>query len=700
MDIPVLRQDLRLLPGSRDEAGESGWLLYDPLRHQYFALTRSALLLLRLLPKITSLDDLKTQLASDQAQVDDHDIEQFLGFLNDNFLSVGSDAAHVTRIAQAHKKRQSHWFMWLVHNYLFIKIPLIRPDNMLDKLLRMTRPLASRPARLATYALGLYGVFALIWQWEQFVTTFDHFFNWQGLSYYLLALIGVKIAHEMGHALVAKHHNLRVSSMGVALLVLFPVLYTDNTDAWRLTDQRKKLQIVLAGLTVELHIALLALFSWGILDDGPAKSAAFFLATTSIAGSLLVNLSPFMRFDGYYALADFLGMQNLQPRAFELARWQLRQWLFGLPENAPEPFLPGKHFFLVIYSFATWIYRFFLFIGIALLVYFMAFKLLGLFLFIVEIIWFILRPIYAEMKRWWAKRAIFSFNRPTLRSVFIFLLLSGFAFAPWRMSISTPAILESGKQIPIHLKEAAQVAELRAENHQYVKAGAVLLVASQPSLEHDIESTARRTRLLELELRRYANSRDDLNNKLVTEQKLGEMQSRLSALMARRAELTLRAPAAGYLQLSRPISVGQWVQPSEQLFFIFDKQRPQIVAFISERQMHRISRDSAATFIANDGIQEKLRAHIATIEETAIESVTYYEMTSEHGGPIAVRQDASDGASRPEEAYYKALAHPMTQDENVNHNIIGELHIETAAYAPYNALWNSIAALLVRESSF
>ncbi|MDA8540048.1 HlyD family efflux transporter periplasmic adaptor subunit [Alphaproteobacteria bacterium] len=268
------------------------------------------------------------------------------------------------------------------------------------------------------------------------------------------------------------------------------------------------------------------------------------------------------------------------------------------------------------------------------------------------------------------------------------------------MSISTPAILESGKQIPIHLKEAAQVAELRAENHQYVKAGAVLLVASQPSLENDIESTARRTRLLELELRRYANSRDDLNNKLVTEQKLGEMQSRLSALMARRAELTLRAPAAGYLQLSRPISVGQWVQPSEQLFFIFDKQRPQIVAFISERQMHRISRDSAATFIANDGIQEKLRAHIATIEETAIESVTYYEMTSEHGGPIAVRQDASDGASRPEEAYYKALAHPMTQDESVNHNIIGELHIETAAYAPFNALWNSIAALLVRESSF
>ena len=55
-------------------------------------------------------------------------------------------------------------------------------------------------------------------------------------------MVGVKIAHELGHALVAKHHGLRVSSMGVALLVLFLVLYTDNTDAWRLTDQRKKLR--------------------------------------------------------------------------------------------------------------------------------------------------------------------------------------------------------------------------------------------------------------------------------------------------------------------------------------------------------------------------------------------------------------------------------------------------------------------------
>lgn len=30
----------------------------------------------------------------------------------------------------------------------------------------------------------------------------------------------------------------------------------------------------------------------------------------------IVNINPFMRFDGYYIFADLLGVENLQPRAF------------------------------------------------------------------------------------------------------------------------------------------------------------------------------------------------------------------------------------------------------------------------------------------------------------------------------------------------------------------------------------------------
>ena len=113
-------------------------------------------------------------------------------------------------------------------------------------------------------------------------------------------------------------------------------------------------------------------------EPGLFKSVAFFIATTSWISSLLINISPFMRFDGYYIFADYLKLENLQPRAFALAKWKLREILFGLNKNAPETMQTHRRNLLILYAWSTWKYRFFLFIGIALLVSFYAFKLLGM----------------------------------------------------------------------------------------------------------------------------------------------------------------------------------------------------------------------------------------------------------------------------------------------------------------------------------
>ena len=107
-----------------------------------------------------------------------------------------------------------------------------------------------------------------------------------------------------------------------------------------------------------------------------------------------------MRFDGYYVFADYLKMGNLQPRAFALAKWQLRNLLFGYKHSAPELMESSKQNFIILYAWFTWIYRFFLFIGIAFLIYHFAFKLLGIILFVVEIFWFIALPVLKEMNIW------------------------------------------------------------------------------------------------------------------------------------------------------------------------------------------------------------------------------------------------------------------------------------------------------------
>ena len=54
--------------------------------------------------------------------------------------------------------------MWLVHNYLFIKIPLLRLIAF-STACQNYAAFASRGARFITYGLGIYGVFSPS-EWE------------------------------------------------------------------------------------------------------------------------------------------------------------------------------------------------------------------------------------------------------------------------------------------------------------------------------------------------------------------------------------------------------------------------------------------------------------------------------------------------------------------------------------------------------
>src|SRR5204863_9242324 len=141
--------------------------------------------------------------------------------------------------------------------------------------------------------------------------------------------------------------------------------------------------IALAGIWIETYIAIIAALIWTNSHDPTVKTIAYIVVAVNWVASLLINVSPFMRFDGYYVLADFLKMPNLQPRAFALARWQIRKWLFGWSISPPEKFSRSFHRLLVIYSILTWLYRFTIYVSIAVLVYHFFVKMLGIILFII-----------------------------------------------------------------------------------------------------------------------------------------------------------------------------------------------------------------------------------------------------------------------------------------------------------------------------
>ena len=433
-------------------------------------------------------------------RIDEEAVDAFLTFLaRTNLLRMRGSEAIDSLVAQVSAQRRN-WVMWLLHNYLFIRIPLVRPDGFLEA----TRPYVDWLfGRRFSLLAALFSVLALglvLRQWDGFVATFLHFFSWEGLVYYGVAMIAAKILHELGHAYTAKRYGCRVPSMGVALLVMWPVLYTDTSDAWKLPSRAKRLMIGAAGMRIEIILAVFATLAWSFLADGPLRSAAFVLATTTWLLTLLINLNPFMRFDGYFLMSDLMEIENMQDRAFGLARWKLREWLFAFGHPPPEQVPPGHRVFMIAYAFSTWIYRFFLFLGIALLVYYLFFKALGIFLFIVEIVYFILRPLFMELRVWVGQRKDVGLNLNTVLTFSGLALIIALFFVPWRTTVEVPATLTAANRATAFAPEPSRLVEFNVREGSLIKAGDVLARFDSPDLNQELSKTKREADLFRWQL--------------------------------------------------------------------------------------------------------------------------------------------------------------------------------------------------------
>jgi putative peptide zinc metalloprotease protein len=302
MMLPALREELALHPGPATAAGAPTWSLQDPVRNLFF---RIDWLTFEVLAR-WHLGHPQAILAAIEAettiQPEADDIEHVAKFLLDNELIQHFDAAGSEWYREQLERRRTSPWQWLLHHYLFFRVPLWRPDAWLARLSPWMAPLFSRGFLLLTLAALGFGLIEVSRQWDGFVATLVDTFSWQGLAGYAVALTAAKFLHELGHAFTAKRYGCRVPTMGLAFLVLFPMAYTDVNEAWKLAERRQRLAVGAAGILVELAIAAWATVAWAVLPEGFLRGAAFLLATTTWISTVLINASPFMRFDGYFQI--------------------------------------------------------------------------------------------------------------------------------------------------------------------------------------------------------------------------------------------------------------------------------------------------------------------------------------------------------------------------------------------------------------
>ncbi len=701
MALPRLREELDLMVGPSLADGQPSWTLHDPVRNLFFRIDWPTLEMLT-----------RWHLDDPQAIADDvnahttlsltaADVQTVVQFVVQHQLVQATQPDAPRKMADQLARMQGSPLKWLLHHYLFFRVPLVKPDAWLVRWLPVARLFGSRLFALATFLALFVGLSQVLRRWDEFSASLVDTFNLEGLLAYGVALICVKVLHELGHAFTARHYGCRVPAMGVAFLVMWPVAYTDTNETWRLTNRFQRLRVACAGIATELVIAVWATLAWAVLPAGGLQSAAFVLATTSWVATLAINASPFMRFDGYFILMDALDMPNLHGRSFALARWKLREWLFGLGDEPPEHFGPATCRALIGFAWATWLYRLVLFIGIALLVYHFFFKLLGIVLFVVEILWFILWPIRSELRVWRERWPDIRQHARGRRSGLMLVLLCALLVLPWPGRITASAVLRPQEAWPVFAPAGARVEALPIAHGALVPEGAQLLALHVPELAS--REQALTVRLAQQRWQAEAAGFDEDMRKRwkVAEQTLVTSVAEWQGLVAERSQFEPLAPYVGHFYRADPdLSPGQWVGKKEALGVLVRQNTIwRVETWLDEDDVARLKVGQHAAFWPDSATGHMLQLRVAAIDRDAARQLPRRELASVLGGHIVTRE--KNGQLVPERAIYRVALDVQDMPKDMQ-------EVSWRGRVTVHADWSSPAArylrqaltVLVREAGF
>ncbi len=698
MGLPVMREELALMPGANLPDGQPSWTLHDPVRNRYYKIDWLTLSILQ----HWWMDDPEEIVAAVEREttlhIDAEDVERVISFVTDNELVQRAGADHARKMSERLKTIQGTVFGWLIHHYLFFRIPLVKPDRWLSAMLPWVEPFFTRRfflLTLAAFALGLFGVAR---NWDIFSTSLLDTFNLAGFLSYGATLVAIKVLHELGHAFTAKRLGCRVPAMGVAFLVMMPVAYTDTNETWRLTDRYDRLKVALAGVTTELAIAVWATLAWTLLPDGALRSSAFFLATTSWIATLAVNASPFMRFDGYFILSDWLDMPNLHERSFALARWHLREVLFDLREDKPEIFPPKKQLALIAFAWCIWIYRLTLFLGIAVLVYHFFIKAVGIMLFMIEIGWFVLKPFKTEIMAWKPRWNVIVARSRSRKTALVASALVVLAFVPWPSKIAVSGILRPAESLPIYAPQGAQVEQVPPAEGSHVVLGAPLGKLRAPELE-----ARRNAAQIRLERARWqaAAAGLDTESRAHMQSSQVELAGAEAELASVEEELSLYQPKAPWPGVVRDVDpdlrAGQWVARREKLGVLLKDGAWVVETWLDEEEMKRVTVGDRARFYTDSGVGPSLSLKVTAVDADASRVLPNAMLATVHGGHILAREKNQQVI--PEQAMYHVMLTVQDPPQDLAAQAWrGKLAIAGTWQVPGWRYLRNALAIVIRES--
>ncbi len=179
------------------------------------------------------------------------------------------------------------------------------PEGGVQVLARIFAPLFS-PVLVVAVLAGLIGSDAWLVHGGQLTSAFEYVLLHPLL---LLMVLGLAVAsmvfHECGHAAACRYGGARPGVIGVGFYVIWPAFYTNVTDAYRL-GRAGRIRTDLGGVYFNAIFVLPLTAAYLATGYVPLLAGVFLIHL-----EMLQQLMPSLRLDGYFILADLIGVPDL-----------------------------------------------------------------------------------------------------------------------------------------------------------------------------------------------------------------------------------------------------------------------------------------------------------------------------------------------------------------------------------------------------
>ena len=538
----------------------------------------------------------------------------------------------------------------LALNPFFIKIPLIRPDRLLRRLLPWCEWMMSWPCFVVWLFICGWGLESILSDFSRFVETARTFLAPHTWVYLWITWLLLKVIHETAHGLVCKKYGGFVGDSGAALILFSPVAYVDVTSAWRIRNRWHRVFISAAGIYVEFAIAAVAAIIWSRTQSITLSYTCHAVIMAATLTTILFNGNPLMRFDGYYILSDALNTQNLYADGRRYMQ-SLGSLLF-LGRSAPVVLPSGWRRNLTrTYGVAAAFWRVVVCVSMVICAGSL-FHGAGLVVAAIGVLMWLIVPLMKLGKAVMGKSPDkIASRRRLLKSVSMLGIgLTAIALTPWPGGMRAPAVVAYEPLENLRAQTAGFVVSVHVKPRQEVTAGTLLITLKNDDLRVELRQVT-----CELEQARIRaqtlNRRREIGQYQAELEQVKALEQRRNHLDRQYADLEIRSPIDGrVVDDDLETLVGLHVEVGTMLLRVASEDHKEIQVAIPESFVESFLDyigHSPRVAIQGDSRSSRL-GELTKVEPRATVTLWHPALGAHNGGPLPVEAGGDDQQSNQE----------------------------------------------------